>query len=65
MKNDNKQNWLESNTFHHGEFWDIIKLVETSSPDGGPNDDDGLELEHPLGGNMLDNLCIPHTQYGL
>ena len=23
-----KKNWLETNTFHHGEFWDILKLVE-------------------------------------
>ncbi len=23
-----KNNWLEKNTFHHGEFWDILKLVE-------------------------------------
>ena len=34
MKNDNKQNWLESNTFHHGEFWDIIKLVEEKEKKG-------------------------------
>lgn len=34
MKNDKKQNWLESNTFHHGEFWDIIKLVEEKEKKG-------------------------------
>ncbi|MEX0322049.1 MAG: glucosyl-3-phosphoglycerate synthase [Puniceicoccaceae bacterium] len=22
------ENWLQTNTFHHGEFWDILKLVE-------------------------------------
>ena len=22
------EQWLETNTFHHGEFWDILKLVE-------------------------------------
>ena len=25
---DKNQNWLDKNTFHHGEFWDILKLVE-------------------------------------
>ena len=25
---DKNQAWLEKNTFHHGEFWDILKLVE-------------------------------------
>ena len=34
MKNDKKQNWLESNAFHHGEFWDIIKLVEEKEKKG-------------------------------
>lgn len=34
MKNDNKQNWLENNTYHHGEFWDIIKLVEEKEKKG-------------------------------
>ncbi|MBN38415.1 MAG: glucosyl-3-phosphoglycerate synthase [Opitutae bacterium] len=34
MKNVNNQNWLESNTFHHGEFWDIIKLVEEKEKKG-------------------------------
>jgi glucosyl-3-phosphoglycerate synthase len=24
----NIENWLQTNTFHHGEFWDILKLVE-------------------------------------
>ncbi len=31
--NDNKE-WLERNTFHHGEFWDIIKLVEEKEKKG-------------------------------
>jgi glucosyl-3-phosphoglycerate synthase len=22
------ENWLQANTFHHGEFWDILKLVQ-------------------------------------
>ena len=26
--------WLESNTFHHGEFWDILKLVEMKKKAG-------------------------------
>ncbi|MEO0511063.1 MAG: glucosyl-3-phosphoglycerate synthase [Verrucomicrobiota bacterium] len=26
--------WLESNTFHHGEFWDILKLVEEKEKKG-------------------------------
>jgi glucosyl-3-phosphoglycerate synthase len=34
MKTDEKQNWLERNTFHHGEFWDIIKLVEEKEKKG-------------------------------
>jgi hypothetical protein len=34
MRNVNNQNWLESNTFHHGEFWDIIKLVEEKEKKG-------------------------------
>ena len=38
MKNDNKQNWLENNTFHHGEFWDIIKLVEEKEKKEEPKD---------------------------
>ena len=25
---ENNQKWLDKNTFHHGEFWDILKLVE-------------------------------------
>ena len=29
-----KQGWLERNTFHHGEFWDIIKLVEEKEKKG-------------------------------
>ena len=24
----NQETWLERNTFHHGAFWDLIKLVE-------------------------------------
>lgn len=31
--NDNKE-WLDRNTFHHGEFWDIIKLVEEKEKKG-------------------------------
>ena len=34
MKTDEKQTWLERNTFHHGEFWDIIKLVEEKEKKG-------------------------------
>ncbi|MEC7608763.1 MAG: glucosyl-3-phosphoglycerate synthase [Verrucomicrobiota bacterium] len=26
--------WLETNTFHHGEFWDILKLVELKEKQG-------------------------------
>jgi len=26
--------WLETNTFHHGEFWDILKLVEEKEKKG-------------------------------
>ncbi|MEC7487019.1 MAG: glucosyl-3-phosphoglycerate synthase [Verrucomicrobiota bacterium] len=26
--------WLETNTFHHGEFWDILKLVELKKKQG-------------------------------
>jgi glucosyl-3-phosphoglycerate synthase len=26
--------WLETNTFHHGEFWDILKLVEEKERKG-------------------------------
>ena len=28
MSDEEKNSWLEKNTFHHGEFWDILKLVE-------------------------------------
>ena len=28
MSDEEKNSWLEQNTFHHGEFWDILKLVE-------------------------------------
>mgnify|MGYP001234582862 FL=1 len=28
MTEEEKSNWLSRNTFHHGEFWDILKLVE-------------------------------------
>jgi glucosyl-3-phosphoglycerate synthase len=34
MKTDEKLKWLERNTFHHGEFWDIIKLVEEKEKKG-------------------------------
>ncbi len=26
--------WLETNTFHHGEFWDILKLIELKKQQG-------------------------------
>ena len=26
--------WLETNTFHHGEFWDILKLIELKEAQG-------------------------------
>ena len=29
-----KKSWLEKNTFHHGEFWDILKLVESKESKG-------------------------------
>lgn len=28
------ESWLESNTFHHGEFWDILKLVKEKERKG-------------------------------
>lgn len=31
---DKIQAWLETNTFHHGEFWDILKLVEAKEKKG-------------------------------
>ena len=34
MKKVQKQSWLERNTFHHGEFWDILKLVEEKEKKG-------------------------------
>ena len=34
MKTVKKQSWLENNTFHHGEFWDILKLVEEKEKKG-------------------------------
>jgi glucosyl-3-phosphoglycerate synthase len=34
MKTVKKQTWLERNTFHHGEFWDIIKLVKEKEKKG-------------------------------
>lgn len=34
MKTKNKEKWLARNTFHHGEFWDIIKLVEEKEKKG-------------------------------
>ena len=30
----NKESWLERNTFHHGAFWDLIKLVEEKEKKG-------------------------------
>ena len=34
MSDEEKNSWLESNTFHHGEFWDILKLVEEKEKKG-------------------------------
>ena len=34
MSNDKIEKWLETNTFHHGEFWDILKLVELKEKQG-------------------------------
>ncbi len=28
------EKWLETNTFHHGEFWDILKLVRLKEEQG-------------------------------
>ena len=28
------ENWLERNTFHHGAFWDLLKLVEEKEKKG-------------------------------
>ena len=33
MTGDN-QKWLDQNTFHHGEFWDILKLVKEKESKG-------------------------------
>jgi glucosyl-3-phosphoglycerate synthase len=34
MSDKEKNSWLEQNTFHHGEFWDILKLVEEKEKKG-------------------------------
>ena len=34
MTTQNKEKWLARNTYHHGEFWDIIKLVEEKEKKG-------------------------------
>ena len=34
MTEEEKSNWLSRNTFHHGEFWDILKLVEEKEKKG-------------------------------
>jgi len=34
MTTKNQGKWLARNTFHHGEFWDIIKLVEEKEKKG-------------------------------
>ena len=34
MNDEEKNSWLEKNTFHHGEFWDILKLVEEKEKKG-------------------------------
>ncbi|MGC6455759.1 MAG: glucosyl-3-phosphoglycerate synthase [Coraliomargaritaceae bacterium] len=31
---DRIEKWLETNTFHHGEFWDILKLVRLKEEQG-------------------------------
>ncbi len=31
---DKIEKWLETNTFHHGEFWDILKLVRLKEEQG-------------------------------
>ena len=33
MTGDN-QKWLDQNTFHHGEFWDILELVKEKESKG-------------------------------
>ncbi len=33
MESQNKT-WLESNTFHHSEFWDLLKLIEAKEKKG-------------------------------
>ena len=33
MTGDNKK-WLNQNTYHHGEFWDILKLVKEKEKKG-------------------------------
>ena len=33
MTGDNKK-WLDQNTYHHGEFWDILKLVKEKEKKG-------------------------------
>ena len=30
----NQETWLERNTFHHGAFWDLIKLVKEKEKKG-------------------------------
>lgn len=32
--NDRIDNWLKTNTFHHGEFWDLRKLIEAKQEQG-------------------------------
>jgi len=34
MSNKVINKWLETNTFHHGEFWDILKLVKMKEEQG-------------------------------
>ncbi|MBC8347511.1 MAG: glucosyl-3-phosphoglycerate synthase, partial [Verrucomicrobia bacterium] len=31
---DGTKNWLEQNTFHHSDFWDLRKLVEEKERKG-------------------------------
>ena len=39
------ENWQDTNTFHHGEFWDLLKLVEVSPsiPEIGIEGDGAVE----------------------
>ena len=32
-----ENNWIDRNTFHHSDFWDLIKLVEEKEKKGTQN----------------------------